>query len=296
MRFSSAWQDYALLDCTMGERLEKWGEYILIRPDPEVIWNTPRDDKLWSRADARYVRSSAGGGAWQYMNKKMPQSWHIVYEDMTFTVKTMGFKHTGVFPEQACNWDLLRRVIKRAGRPVRVLNLFAYTGCATCAALSAGASCVHVDASKGITELAKENAAQSGLNGGNVRFFVDDCFKLVEREKRRGNRYEVIIMDPPSYGRGPSGEVWKLEDRVYDLVGACRELVADDALLFMVNSYTTGISPSSMEYILGSVLKKDLGGEVRADEIGIPVKSSGLILPSGGTAVWSGQGLNAFVE
>lgn len=285
MRTASDWQDYELIDCSDGERLERWGKYILIRPDPQVIWSTPRTNRLWSGADARYHRSSTGGGKWE-IYKKLPEAWSIAYKELTFNVKPMGFKHTGIFPEQAVNWDMTAEIIKNAGRPVNVLNLFAYTGGATVSALNAGASVTHVDASKGMVLWAKENAASSGVSDRSVRWLVDDCKKFVEREIRRGNRYDIIIMDPPSYGRGPGGEVWKLEDEVYSLCSLCSRLLSDNALQFLINSYTTGLSPSVMAYMLGTLVKPHHGGSVEADEIGIPVTDTGLILPSGASAIW----------
>ena len=286
MRVADQWNDYELIDCSDGERLERWGKYILIRPDPQIIWSTPRRNPLWKNADARYLRANTGGGRWE-VYRELPDSWNIRYKELLFRVKTMGFKHTGIFPEQAVNWELTASVIKNAGRPVKMLNLFAYTGCATVSALSAGASVTHVDASKGMVLWAKENAAAAGVAGENVRWLVDDCKKFVERELRRGNHYDIIIMDPPSYGRGPGGEVWKLENEIYPLVSLCAKLLSEDALMFMINSYTTGLSPSVMSYILSSVVPSSLGGSVTADEIALPVTDSGLFLPSGSAAVWS---------
>ena len=286
MRVADQWKDYELIDCSDGERLERWGKYILIRPDPQIIWSTPRRNPLWKNADARYLRANTGGGRWE-VYRELPDSWNIRYKELLFRVKTMGFKHTGIFPEQAVNWELTASVIKNAGRPVKMLNLFAYTGCATVSALSAGASVTHVDASKGMVLWAKENAAAAGVAGENVRWLVDDCKKFVERELRRGNHYDIIIMDPPSYGRGPGGEVWKLENEIYPLVSLCAKLLSEDALMFMINSYTTGLSPSVMSYILSSVVPSSLGGSVTADEIALPVTDSGLFLPSGSAAVWS---------
>ncbi|MBQ9946428.1 MAG: class I SAM-dependent methyltransferase [Clostridia bacterium] len=285
MRSADNWKDYELIDCSDGERLERWGRYILIRPDPQVIWSTPKKNKLWYNADARYIRSNTGGGRWE-VYKTLPDSWSIDFNDLSFNIKTMGFKHTGIFPEQAVNWEYTAEIIKNAGRPVKVLNLFAYTGGATVSALAAGASVAHVDASKGMVAWAKENAVISGVSDRSVRWLVDDCKKFVEREIRRGNKYDIIIMDPPSYGRGPGGEVWKLENEVFSLCSLCASLLSDDALLYMINSYTTGLSPSVMSYILGSVVPEKLKGKVSADEIGLPVKESGLVLPCGATAIW----------
>ena len=286
MRNTNDWKDYQLLDCSGGERLERWGDFVLVRPDPQVIWNTPKNDPLWFRANGYYHRSRTGGGSWE-IRGKMPPYWKISYKDLTFNIKTMGFKHTGLFPEQAVNWDMLRNKIESAGRPVKVLNLFAYTGGATVACLKSGASVVHVDASKGMVSWAKENAVSSGVADGSVRWIVDDCIKFVQREIRRGNRYDIIIMDPPSYGRGPGGEVWKLEDEVYEFVRLCAKLLDGDSMMMLINSYTTGLSPSVMEYILGAVVKPRLGGSVTSSEIGLPVTGSGMILPCGASAVWS---------
>ncbi len=285
MRYTKDWKDYELIDCSCGERLERWGNIILVRPDPQVIWKTEKKNPLWKRANAYYHRSKSGGGAWE-VKSKMPDFWSINYKDLTFNIKTMGFKHTGLFPEQAVNWDYTRELIRKAGRPVKVLNLFAYTGGATVAPLSENAQVVHVDASKGMVAWAKENAVSSGLADRNVRWIVDDCIKFVQREIRRGNKYDIIIMDPPSYGRGPGGEVWKLEDEVYNFVELCSELLYEDSLMMLINSYTTGLSASVMEYILGSVIKKRFGGKVSSSEIGLPVTETGMILPCGASAIW----------
>lgn len=285
MRASLDWKDYELIDCSCGERLERWGQHILIRPDPQVIWKTPKRNPMWKNADARYIRSNTGGGRWE-VYKKLPDRWEISYKDLSFNIKTMGFKHTGLFPEQAVNWDLIREIIRNAGRPVKVLNLFAYTGGATMAALAENAHTVHVDASKGMVSWAKENAVSSSFADRSVRWLVDDCIKFVQREIRRGNKYDIIIMDPPSYGRGPGGEVWKLEDSVYEFVELCSQVVSDDALALFLNSYTTGLSSSVMEYILSAVMCPKFGGTVSGDEIGLKTTSSGLILPCGATAIW----------
>lgn len=286
MRISDNWKDYELLDCSEGERLERWGDIILIRPDPQAVWQTEKKNRLWYDAHARYVRSSSGGGAWQYY-KKIPEVWQIGYLDMKFNLKPMGFKHTGVFTEQACNWELVRDIIKKSGRSnVKVLNLFAYTGAATVSALKAGASCVHVDASKGMVQWAKENAASSGVADRPVRWIVDDCMKFVAREIRRGNKYDIIIMDPPSYGRGPGGEVWKLENEIFGFVKECAKLLSDDALAVLINSYTAGLSPAVMSYIINSVITLHFGGGTSCDEIGLRVSENGLVLPCGSTAVW----------
>lgn len=285
MRYTKDWKDYELIDCSSGERLERWGDIILVRPDPQVIWKTPKNNPLWKKANAYYHRSKSGGGAWD-IRTKTPDFWSINYKDLTFNIKPMGFKHTGLFPEQAVNWDYTREVIRKAGRPVKVLNLFAYTGGATIAPLSENAHVVHVDASKGMVAWAKENAVVSGLQDRSVRWIVDDCIKFVQREIRRGNKYDIIIMDPPSYGRGPGGEVWKLEDEVYNFVELCSELLYEDSLMVLVNSYTTGLSASVMEYILGSVVKEKFGGKVSSSEIGLPVSETGMILPCGASAIW----------
>ena len=285
MRFTDAWQDYALLDCSGGERLERWGEVTLIRPDPQVIWQTPKTHPLWEKANARYHRSKTGGGSWEIYTA-LPPDWAVRYRDLTFRVKTMGFKHTGLFPEQAVNWDMVMQLIRQADRPLKVLNLFAYTGGATIACLKAGASVVHVDASKGMVQWAKENAKSSCVDDKPVRWIVDDCIKFVQREIRRGNQYDVIIMDPPSYGRGPSGEVWKLEDEVYSFVSLCEQLLSPQAKLMLINSYTTGLSPSVMQYILQATVQPKHGGAVSSDEIGLPIAGTDRILPCGASAVW----------
>mgnify|MGYP000694267409 FL=1 len=285
MRYTSDWKDYELLDCSSGERLERWGNVTLIRPDPQVIWKTPKKHPAWRRADAVYHRSSSGGGNWEIKNK-IPSFWSIDYGDLSFNVKTMGFKHTGIFPEQAVNWDYTAKLIKNAGRPVKVLNLFAYTGGATVACLKAGAEVVHVDASKGMVQWAKENAVASGVADRKVRWIVDDCVKFVQREIRRGNKYDIIIMDPPSYGRGPGGEIWKLENEVYSFVELCSQVLSDNPIMVLINSYTTGLSPAVMQYILGALIKPKFGGMVESDEIGLPVTQTGMILPCGASAIW----------
>lgn len=289
MRAADNWKDYELLDASDGERLERWGEVILIRPDPQIIWKTPRLHPMWKQAHARYLRANTGGGRWQEF-RPVPPMWKIRYGNsngnLTFQLKTMGFKHTGIFPEQAVNWDFVGQKIRGAGRPVKVLNLFGYTGAATLACAAAGAEVCHVDASKGMVAWAKENAAASGLADKPVRWLVDDCAKFVQREHRRGNVYDGIIMDPPSYGRGPGGEVWKLEEQLYPLVQLCVPLLSQTPLFFILNSYTTGLSPSVMAYLLATLLKGQFGGTVSADEIGLPVTQSGLVLPCGNTAIW----------
>ena len=288
MRYTKDWKDYELLDCSEGERLERWGKVILIRPDPQVIWNTPKEHPMWKHADARYVRSSQGGGHWEY-RRELPEFWKINYKDLTFKISPTGFKHTGLFPEQAVNWDMMREKIKEAkaeGREVRVLNLFAYTGGATVAAASAGASVCHVDAAKGMVHWARENAELSSLTEKPIRWIVDDCKKFVEREIRRGSKYDAVILDPPSYGRGPGGEVWKLEEHVFELVSLVSEVLTEDPLFVLLNSYTTGLSASTMAYVLGSAMKK-FGGKVDAEEIGLSVTQSGMALPCGSSAIWS---------
>ena len=281
---SENWQDYELLDTSDGERLERWGKYILVRPDPQVIWKETKKHPLWKKADATYHRSSAGGGGWR--GNRLPEHWQIGYRGLTFLIRPMGFKHTALFPEQAANWDWFSEKIKTAGRPVRVLNLFAYTGGATLAAAEAGASVVHVDAARNMVAQAKENARLSGLADAPIRYIVDDCKKFVEREIKRGHRYEAVIMDPPSYGRGPSGEVFKLEDCVDELVGLCASLLSDEPLFFLINSYTTGISPLAMNYLLNLRVAARFGGKCRAEELGLRVSETGAYLPCGASARW----------
>ena len=291
MRIADNWIDYELIDCSDGERLERWGDIVLVRPDPQVIWKTPKENPLWYNPHAIYNRSNTGGGSWKVC-KKMPDVWQVELDELKFNIKTMGFKHTGLFPEQAVNWKMTADIIKNAGRPVKVLNLFAYTGGATVAALKAGASVTHVDASKGMTLWAKENAAASKVADAPVRWLVDDCIKFVQREIRRGNKYDIIIMDPPSYGRGPGGEVWKLENEVYGFVEMCMELLSEESLMVLINSYTTGLSPSVMEYILGETVQKKFGGSTTGGEIGLPVSSKpGRVLPCGASAIWLGKGV-----
>ena len=287
MRTAENWTEYTLLDASGGERLERWGDVVLIRPDPQVIWNTPRTDPLWKHAHARYRRSSTGGGQWERF-RPIPESWQIGYGGLRFHLKPMGFKHTGLFPEQAVNWEAMTAMIRQAGRPVRVLNLFGYTGGATLACAAAGAQVTHVDASKGMVAWGRENAVASGLSDRPIRWLVDDCGKFVQREQRRGKTYDAILMDPPSYGRGPGGEVWKLEEQIYPLVEQCAALLSEKPLFFIINAYTAGLSPSVMRYILGVLLEKRFGGTASADEIGLPVANSGLTLPCGATAIWKG--------
>lgn len=284
MWVSDNWRDFELLDCSRGEKLERWGSYTLVRPDPQAIWNTPRRDPRWKNCDGVYSRSDTGGGAWD--RRSLPESWQIGYGGLRFNIKPMNFKHTGIFPEQAANWDYIMRVIRGAGRPISVLNLFAYTGAATAAALLVGASVCHVDAARGMVSWAKENAAASGVADKPVRWIVDDCAKFVEREIRRGKRYDAIIMDPPSYGRGPGGEVWKLEDSLWEFVSLCAGVLSDDPLFVLINSYTTGLSPSVLTYISESVFTKRFGGRSDSGELGLPVTQSGLCLPCGATCRW----------
>ena len=285
MRVCEKWKEYEILDTSSGDKLERWGDVTLVRPDPQIIWKSPKRSDMWSRADGIYHRSDKGGGQWEF-RRKLPQSWQINYGELKFNIRPTGFKHTGLFPEQAVNWDFMAEKIKQAGRPINVLNLFAYTGGATLACANAGASVAHVDASKGMVQWARENAQASGLSDKPIRWLVDDCEKFVRREIRRERRYDAIVMDPPSYGRGPGGEVWKLEDCIYDLVQTCAGVLSDKPLFFLLNSYTTGLSPSVMAYILKDVLCTKFGGKVTADEIGLPVKATGSVLPCGSTAIW----------
>ncbi len=284
MWISDAWRDFELIDCSRGEKLERWGEFILVRPDPQAIWNTPRTNPAWKKPSARYSRSSSGGGHWD--KNSVPESWQISYGELRFNVRPMNFKHTGLFPEQAANWDYIMEKIRSAGHPVSVLNLFAYTGAATVAAAKAGASVCHVDAAKGMVAWAKENAAASGVREAPIRWIVDDCVKFVEREIRRGRRYDAVIMDPPSYGRGPSGEVWRLEDNIWDFVELTSRVLSDEPLFAVINSYTTGLSASTIGYIAESVFTKRFGGHSESQELGLPVTDSGLALPCGCTCRW----------
>ena len=284
MWIADRWEDYELLDCGGGERLERWDCQVLVRPDPQAIWETPREHPAWKKAGGRYLRSSTGGGHWE--KKALPESWKIRYRDLTFQVKPMNFKHTGLFPEQAVNWDFMAEKIKNAGRPVRVLNLFAYTGGATAACARAGASVCHVDAAKGMVAWARENARLSGLGEAPIRWIVDDCAKFVEREIRRGKCYDAIIMDPPSYGRGPGGEVWKLEENLYPFVKLCAGVLSDKPLFVLINSYTTGLAPSVLGYLLNLLVKEKYGGKCTWDELGLPVTATGLALPCGATGRW----------
>ena len=284
MWIADHWKDYEVIDTSCGEKLERWGRYILLRPDPQVIWKTEKTVPEWNRLNGHYHRSSKGGGEWEFF--KLPEEWTISYRELNFRLKPFSFKHTGLFPEQAVNWDWCSERIREAGRPVKVLNLFAYTGGATLAAASAGASVTHVDASKGMVTWAKENAAASHLEDAPVRWLVDDCVKFVEREIRRGNKYDGLIMDPPSYGRGPKGEIWKIEESIYPFVELAAQLLSDDALFFLINSYTTGLQPAVLSYMLSAVIQKKRGGEVQSSEIGLPVSSNGLVLPCGATGRW----------
>ena len=284
MWIANQWKDYEVMDTSKGQKLERWGDYQLVRPDPQVIWDTERKLSGWKKPNARYHRSSKGGGEWEFID--LPKQWSIQYRELTFQLKPFSFKHTGLFPEQAVNWDWFSKKIKEANRPIKVLNLFAYTGGATLAAAAAGASVTHVDASKGMVTWAKENAKSSGLEDKPIRWLVDDCGKFVEREIRRGNHYDGIIMDPPSYGRGPKGEIWKIEDAVYPLVQNCAKLLSDNPLFFLINSYTTGLAPAVLTYMLGLEVEKKFGGKVSSDEIGLPVSSTGLVLPCGASGRW----------
>ena len=284
MRAATGWSAFEVLDASAGEKLERWGQVTLVRPDPQVIWNTPKIHKGWRKRNAHYHRSAKGGGEWEFFD--LPKQWEIHYKALTFQLKPFSFKHTGLFPEQAANWDWFSEKVVRAGRQVKVLNLFAYTGGATLAAAQAGASVTHVDASKGMVTWAHENARSSGLEDAPIRWIVDDCMKFVEREIRRGNHYDGIIMDPPSYGRGPKGEIWKIEDAIHPLVKRCSELLSDHPLFFLINSYTTGLAPAVLAYMLSIEIGKKYGGKVRAEELGLPVTETGLVLPCGASGRW----------
>ena len=285
MKIANEWKDYKILDMADGQKLERWGNVVLSRPDPQIIWKNKSFPNKWKEINAVYKRSKTGGGAWDF-KKKIPKQWQVKYKNLIFNIKPMGFKHTGLFPEQAVNWDWMISKIKNEKRDIKVLNLFAYTGGATVACLSAGASVCHVDSSKGMTTWAKENVTSSGFQERPVRFIVDDVVKFVNREIRRGNKYDAIIMDPPSYGRGKNGEVWKLEDGIYELIQLCADVLSDSPLFFIVNSYTTGLSPSVIAYILQEVIGPKFGGKVSYDERGIPVHGTNLVLPCGSTAIW----------
>lgn len=284
MWIADNWKDYEVLDTSNGEKLERWGKFILVRPDPQVIWDTPKKHPGWNKKNAHYHRSSKGGGEWEFFD--LPRQWQIHYKELVFNLQPFSFKHTGLFPEQAANWDWFSDRIKKAGRPVKILNLFAYTGGATTAAAKAGAFVTHVDASRGMVTWAKENADSSGLSEAPVRWIVDDCVKFVEREIRRGNKYDGVIMDPPSYGRGPKGEIWKIEDNIFPFIELCARVLSDHPLFFLVNSYTTGLQPAVLSYMMGTVLIPMFGGVVKADEVGLPVSSNGLVLPCGASGRW----------
>lgn len=284
MWIADQWKDYEVIDTSGGEKLERWGDYILVRPDPQVIWNTVKKHRGWKKPNAHYHRSNKGGGEWEFFD--LPDKWQVHYKTLTFRLQPFQFKHTGLFPEQAVNWDWVSRRIKKANRAVKVLNLFAYTGGATLAAAAAGASVTHVDASKGMVGWAKENAAASGLSEAPIRWLVDDCVKFVEREIRRENHYEGIIMDPPSYGRGPKGEIWKIEEGIFPLIQLCVKLLSEKPLFFLINSYTTGLQPAVLSYMLGTEIVSKFGGKTEAGEIGLPVSSNGLVLPCGASGRW----------
>lgn len=291
MWIADGWNDYEVLDTSAGEKLERWGDYILVRPDPQVIWNTPHKVREWKQKNGHYHRSNKGGGQWEFFN--LPEQWEISYGNLKFHLKPFHFKHTGLFPEQAVNWEWSGNLIREAkkqnpGKEIKVLNLFAYTGGATVACADAGAAVTHVDASKGMVTWAKENAAASRLANAPIRYLVDDCVKFVEREIRRGNHYDAIIMDPPSYGRGPKGEIWKIEEKIFPLVQLCTKVLADKPLFFLINSYTTGLQPAVLSYMLNLEIKSRFGGTVEADEIGLPVRGKqGLVLPCGASGRWS---------
>ena len=291
MFIADNWKDYEVIDASCKEKLERWGDYLLVRPDPQVIWDTPKRHYGWKKHSGHYHRSAKGGGEWEFFG--LPQQWSIGYRlpsgrELMFHLKPFSFKHTGLFPEQAANWDWFSEKIRTAGRPVKVLNLFAYTGGATLTAAAAGASVTHVDASKGMVAWAKENAVSSGLGDAPIRWLVDDCQKFVEREIRRGNHYDAVIMDPPSYGRGPKGEIWKIEDAVHPLVKLCAQLLSDQPLFFLINSYTTGLQPAVLAYLLGTEMRK-FGGKVDSQEVGLPVSESGLVLPCGASGRWENE-------
>lgn len=287
MWIANNWQDYTILDCGNGEKVERWGPNVLVRPDPQAIWPKTPSCPAWKKANATYRRSSSGGGQWSI--QKLPEQWSIHYRELTFNLKPMSFKHTGLFPEQAANWDFIDQMVRNAGRPISVLNLFAYTGGATLAAAAAGASVCHVDASKGMVSWARENAASSGLADHPIRWIVDDCIKFVEREIRRGRTYDAIIMDPPSYGRGPSGETWKIEENIADFVALTCKLLSDKPLFMLISSYSTGLAPSVMSYLLGTTAAKRYPGIIESQELGLPVQSTGLILPCGSSARFIAQ-------
>lgn len=288
MWIADQWKDYEVIDTCSGEKCERWGDYILVRPDPQVIWDTGHHNPAWKKKSGHYHRSNKGGGEWEFRN--LPEEWSITYRDLTFNLKPFSFKHTGLFPEQAVNWDWCAQKIKEAtrekGRQLKVLNLFAYTGGATISAAAAGAAVTHVDASKGMVTWAKENALSSGLSNAPIRWLVDDCVKFVEREIRRGNTYDGIIMDPPSYGRGPKGEIWKIEESIYPFIQLTAKLLSKDSVFFLINSYTTGLQPAVLSYMINTAIVPQFGGRVEAEEIGLPVTESGLILPCGASGRW----------
>ena len=287
MWVADQWKEYEIIDCSKGEKLERWGDYILLRPDPQVLWDLPRKNPAWKKLNGHYHRSNKGGGEWEFFD--LPKQWSINYKDLTFHLKPFTFKHTGLFPEQAVNWDWFSEKIRNANREIKVLNLFAYTGGATLAAAKAGAKVTHVDASKGMVTWGKENAVASGLEDAPIRWLVDDCVKFVEREIRRGNHYDGIIMDPPSYGRGPKGEIWKLEEKIHPFIALASQLLSDNPLFFLVNSYTTGLAPAVLTYMISTEVGKKFGGLVESQEIGLPVKETGLILPCGASGRWSAE-------
>lgn len=284
MWIAEHWKDYEVLATSNGEKLERWGDYILVRPDPQVIWNTPHTHPAWKKKNGHYHRSNKGGGEWEFFS--LPDEWSIQYEDLTFHLKPFKFKHTGLFPEQAVNWDWFSSIIKESERPLKILNLFAYTGGATLAAAKAGASVTHVDASKGMVQWAKENAIASGLEDAPIRWLVDDCVKFVEREIRRGNHYDGIIMDPPSYGRGPKGEIWKIEDSIFPFIELVSQLLNEDSKFLLINSYTTGLQPAVLSYMVNTSIVSKFGGSVESNEIGLPVSEDGLVLPCGASSRW----------
>lgn len=288
MRVVTDFSDFELIDASDGERLERWKDIILIRPDPQVMWHGDRKNPLWKNAHAKYHRSNSGGGYWENL-KTVPKVWSVNFRDLTFRLKPMDFKHTGLFPEQAVNWDLMSECIKSAGRPLKVLNLFAYTGGATVACLKAGASVTHVDASKGMVQWAKENAVASGVGDRPVRWLVDDCLKFISREIRRGNKYDGIVMDPPSYGRGPNGEVWKIEQQLQELLYLSSQILSDDAVFFLLNSYSGGISPTILNYMVKNIVVGKRKGEVTTTEIGLKITERDIALPCGNTTVWTAK-------
>ncbi len=291
MWVADQWKDYEVIETTGGEKLERWGRYLLVRPDPQVIWNTKKQDPRWQKKNGHYHRSSKGGGEWEFFH--LPEQWSISYRDLTFQLKPFSFKHTGLFPEQAENWDWVSSIIREARekqpeREIKVLNLFAYTGGATLSAAAAGASVTHVDASKGMVQWAKENARSSNLSERPIRWLTDDCVKFVEREIRRGNRYDGIIMDPPSYGRGPQGEIWKMEDAIYPFIELCTQILSKQPLFFLLNSYTTGLQPAVLSYMINAAVVSKFGGTVEAGEIGLPIAGNGLVLPCGASGRYRG--------